>query len=168
MLQDIRENKRIDCNMGNVLTLEEAKARIHPTSTNKELETIAVEVTRSMILKECEEAGLTVKKIVSTIVESLDAKGVKQQFNPVTMVWEEAPAQIDHASRLKAVVIGKDIVGMDAPKQIRGEIDYGFKISPETQELVEKLIGGMVDFKVSTSVQITANFAHFSPQLEED
>ena len=144
----------------------EYKNRITATTTDQELGLMATEISRKFILEECEEAGLSVKKLVETLMGGLDAKATKQQML-MDGSWSQSPALVDHATRLRAVQIGKDILGLDAPKKLQAEVSHEFGASPETMELVKGLIGGFIDAKIGIMGTITASLKVFSEGEEE-
>lgn len=145
---------------------QEYKDRITATTTDQELGLMAAEISRKFILEECEEAGLSVKKLVETLVSGLEAKSTKQQMR-MDGEWSNAPALTDHATRLRAVQLGKDILGLDAPKKLQAEVSHGFGASQETMDLVKNLIGGFIDLQVGITKIVTASLKEFSEAEEE-
>jgi hypothetical protein len=147
------------------MQLEEAVGIIRADTTAAELAALSREVTRTVILQECEEAGLSIRSVVDTILSGMNAHNVRQQLLP-TGDWSEAPAQIDHSTRLKAAAMGKDILGLDAPKRLQAEVAHGFHISPATAELVEKLVGGWME-TLSVAPRASVSLVCFEEELEK-
>lgn len=145
------------------MRLEEAKALVRADTTAAEMAALVREVTRTTILQECEEAGLSVRRVVDTILEGMGAHSVRQQMCPDGS-WSEAPPQVDHGTRLKAAAMGKDILGLDAPKRLQAEVAHGLHVSPATADLVSRLIGGFMDTLAVTAHPVVS-LTHF---IEEE
>jgi hypothetical protein len=116
-------------------------------------------------MEECEEAGLTIKKLVETIMEGLGADSVKQQFDPALGGFIKSDPLADHSTRAKFVTLGKDILGLDAPKRLKAEVDHGFSISTETQELVQGLLSEFENLAGETRKRVTASLKSFTDDL---
>jgi len=76
--------------------------------------------------KLCKRAGLTRIKVLKRIKEGLDAKGEKG---------------VDHKVRLKAAEMAIPLVGLDKPTRIEGEVKHTHDLSPELNEMFEKIYG---------------------------
>jgi hypothetical protein len=124
----------------------------------------AAEMVRQDILDVCEEEGLTIRSIVKGIVQGMGAEEHKMMLT--TQGWEKSPALVSHGKRLEAIKIGKDILGLDAPKNINLNARLGSGLSPETDQMVHDLISeAMFTAKVVGEVAI-ASLKHFSEEAD--
>lgn len=65
---------------------------------------LAKKTSRQMIIDQCTEEGLTVKKVAKTVVEALEAHRVLAQLDPKgEKGWQYSKKLVDHVTRLKAV-----------------------------------------------------------------
>jgi hypothetical protein len=150
------------------VNIEEFNLRVGPNTTDAEIGEMAREITRATILHECEKSGLTVQALVEALVSGLSAKVNKEQFDPQDKAWYTSPGLDDHGTRLKAVTIAKDILGLDAPKKMNATVDHRFLFS-ETKEMVGRIVSrnrAAIENAIDVQQVITASFTDFS--TEED
>jgi len=131
--------------------------------TLEEIGAEAAELTRQDILKACRDGGLTLGRLVETISKALDAEANRQQML-MNGNWSTSPSLTDHNTRLNAVKIAKDILGMDAPKNIKLDAKIGSDMSPETAEMVKGLISSTLYTMDKVGDAIIASLKHFSEE----
>jgi len=82
----------------------------------------AGEMARTIVIQQCEEAGLTVPKVLAGIVAGMDAKEQKVNFSQVEDDFRYSKAMIAWSVRQKAIDQAIAILGIKAPERS----DVGF------------------------------------------
>lgn len=100
----------------------------------QQISKIAVKLARQDILRLAGEEGLTPSRIMKAIAEALEAKETRTfKTKDDEIIYSEA--MIDHASRLKAAMLGVDIWGLRDPDTTQQAQQVNFKINLSGKEI---------------------------------
>ena len=93
--------------------------------------------------KLCKRAGLTRIKVLKRIKEGLDAHIVKASLIKGTDQFAYSKKLIDHTTRLKSAEMASVLLNMKPAekKEISGNLTMNHDLSPELNEMFEKIYG---------------------------
>lgn len=101
----------------------------------------AAEIAMKETERLCKNAGLTKSKTLKRIKEGLDAHEVKATYDKDLGRFAYSKKLVSHGLRLKAAEIAMDLLNLKPPekKQIDGELKLSHELSPELEELLERM-----------------------------
>lgn len=107
--------------------------------TKKEIGSIRRDEIFTRSAKVALSVKLTPKRTFKAISDGLDAFEVRSSYDKDAQKWSYSKKLIDHKTRLNAAGLSVMVLGLKTPEKHESEIKLSHELSPELEELFEKM-----------------------------